>query len=653
MRKIVLALALTFALPAIAPRVQGAPLSVSAGSLILSPGFAPYNLLRDENEKVWNYWDPSVLSDGTFTTLTDKIGGSVIAVSSNAPTVSSGTVAFAASGNQVLSIPDDSLSVRHWRSVLLIFKANVAAAPAATGTFVQFNGTHSSQADEQMPVFGYTKSGNTFYTGWSNDPTMTVTVPNPGDNVWHCELARLVQGTGYTTLDGGTDAVTSNTNFTQPRNVDRAVGNLGDAAGAHSIAWTFGGLITFQGELTNAERDSIMGWCMWKMGVQANLPGGHPYHSAPPTANPFRMPYFTNSDAYWASTITPAAFDTSHRGTALNLTGFTQIWKDDFTSTSDVADDVTGPMPTAGAGPVYPPAEVPVSNAYVTQTLVPPAGTPTVITVTGGNAVLEAQFFTNLGGDSQWYVTNMASVKYDGRGTIIDTRVAPTYFETSLKSNVGCDSGPLYVAFWLKDVTEYYYQTLPRSEFDIVEAYCDFANYPAGVSNFQHHGTYHNWPPSRIYDATRMASHHQVGEITTLQTTNTPPWPSNDNLFDGNPHSYGMLIDKTQCLMIYYVDRLETFRQPCYPDMFRGFRTIESILTWENITAIQGTTPTEFIDYAEAFQAAPYNPAMTYSTPYRGHAGDGYTQPAVDLGIGLDAANDHWYEQPKRAGWRR
>lgn len=594
------------------------------GGVVLNPSQQAWTPLRDLNELVWDWWDPSTLADGTFTTMAAKGSGTVITVSSNAPTVSAaaGGIVFTASGNQVLAVPNLNINNRVWRAVLLIFKANVTTAPAASGTFLLFNGTHSSNADQRVPYFGYTKSGNTFFTGWSNDATMTNTVANPGDGVSHCELVRLVQGTAYTSIDGGTEVASSNTNFTQPRDVDLAVGNIGDSAGIHSIGWTLEGLMTFQGELTADQRDRLMGWCMWKEGVQANLPGGHPYAAAAPTGKPFTMPYKTNTDAYWTGTITPASFDTSHRGTALSLTGFSEIWRVDFSSASDITGDIKGPAATPGAGPLYAPSQNAPANYFYEQTIDADkaVGTPSVISVTGGNAVLQSSYAVNpANSDSFWFIANIASVNNDGRGNVFDTRVAPTYFEASMKSDAGCDGGPNYAAFWIKDDTEYFYQSLPRTEEDIIEMYCDGANAPTGTSSFQSHGTYHNWPPSRIYDSARLASHHQLGNITTLKMSNTPPWPSDDNLFDGSFHQIGLLMDKSQALMIYYIDGFEVFRQPTNPDMFRAFYTIISQLEWAsngNLAPIPtNTTPTEYIDYVRVLQAAPYRAGATYTTP--------------------------------------
>ena len=59
---------------------------------------------------------------------------------------------------------------------------------------------------------------------------------------------------------------------------------------------------------TTAERQKLEGWAAWKYGLQANLPGGHPYASAAPTTGDDLTPsLFTNTQTFHAATVAPGA----------------------------------------------------------------------------------------------------------------------------------------------------------------------------------------------------------------------------------------------------------------------------------------------------------------------------------------------------------
>jgi hypothetical protein len=62
--------------------------------------------------------------------------------------------------------------------------------------------------------------------------------------------------------------------------------NLGAEPGATNFAGTLGEVIIYNRVLTTTERQEVEGYLAWKWGIQALLPPGHPYKSAPPTIVP-------------------------------------------------------------------------------------------------------------------------------------------------------------------------------------------------------------------------------------------------------------------------------------------------------------------------------------------------------------------------------
>jgi hypothetical protein len=552
------------------------------GTVLLAKNSQLWEPLFDLNELVWNYWNSASLSDGPVSSWTDVAGGFVAsqATGANQPTKSaaSGGVVFTQGVNQFLTFAGDGSAIRHYRTVCLLFQANVAAAPATDGSLVHVNGSAN------LPVLLYNGGvTNTFEVQWNNDSNYAMSVANPADNVWHCLICRRVNGVAYTSIDGGTEVASIGNNLVL--NVASAASQIGDIR-TNSIGWICKSLMFLQGELTTAQLQSLQGWAMWSMGVQGNLPGGHPYASAAPLTAPFVNPWTENNDATWTNIITPNGIDATQRGTALDLTGLTQIWRVDFNSTSDIADEITGPLPTPGAGPLYAPVQVSAGIGVEQR----PASLPSVMSVSGGTAIINVTYQS-----PNWYTTNLCSVNLDGRGTTFNPKLGPIYFEASIKADI-TQLGPLYISFWFKDATEFLYSTMQRIEIDVIEAYFDYTS-PTGTSNFQSHCTYHNWSPSRPYDS-RMVHDYTLGHITTLNPTAAPGWPTTTNLFDGNFHTYGAMLNATN--LIYYVDRFEVQRQPLYADMNRPMWTLLSAQVWEDTA--ETTTPTEITDYVQVLQ---------------------------------------------------
>jgi Concanavalin A-like lectin/glucanases superfamily len=123
-------------------------------------------------------------------------------------------------------------------------------------------------------------------------------------------LTPYVNGTAQNTHTGTTAAFS---NFT--------IGSFTNAPTSQSYSGDIGDLIVYNSVLTTTQRQQVEGYLAWKWGLQANLPGGHPYAS-------------TNPNGGYSSTLTSTI--------NLNLTGYTQSTSRVINSTAFVPTSITG-----------------------------------------------------------------------------------------------------------------------------------------------------------------------------------------------------------------------------------------------------------------------------------------------------------------------
>jgi hypothetical protein len=114
-------------------------------------------------------------------------------------------------------------------------------------------------------------------------------------------------------------------------------------------------VIIGQSELNDAQIDKLMGWGMWRVGRQADLPDDHPYRKSPPSAvdandNPTRYAF---DSAAWGSWAAIGDERYAHRGeAAAPITGYTTVFFDDFESNS-VVDDSKGAQSSIWYAPTH------------------------------------------------------------------------------------------------------------------------------------------------------------------------------------------------------------------------------------------------------------------------------------------------------------
>jgi hypothetical protein len=549
--------------------------------------------LYDLNEKVWHDLDTSILDDGPVASFEDRVGGMICtqSVSASRPTMSAaaGGMVHAGGITQNMLFPNNAIALRQYRALAWLFKAAPSLAPSSDGSLLAVNGPTGSLGAKQ-PLFGYDRSPAQYKVNWDTNLNAKTVVPAGDENAWHLIThRRLANGQLATAIDGGAEVLSVETNFVPVRVITTDLSYLGDFR-TSSIPWTFKRGLLFQEFISDAELARLQGWGMWLMGVQANLPGSHLYASAPPKTSPFYMPLRGNSLDDWNNEIIPSWPDETYQGQPIAslITDYTEVWKEGF-DTNTITDDTTG------TGPIYAPVQDD-TKIFVTQQR--PGDTPNVLSQAGSDAIITV---TKSGGN--WYASNLSTVNRDGRGLTWDPRLAPTMFEAKFRCEP--DGEPLYVAFWTKDAQEFWNGTMPRIEIDWVEAY---RSGPTDISNWQHHGSYHNWDARRLY-GDRLAVHKFKSNITALKVDHG--WTAGDiNIFDGNYHTFGGIINATS--MIYFVDGFEIFRIPSRPDMYRPMYCLLSALVW-NDSPTSGS-PKMYADYIRVLQHVPVvaQPPITF-----------------------------------------
>jgi beta-glucanase (GH16 family) len=256
-----------------------------------------------------------------------------------------------------------------------------------------------------------------------------------------------------------------------------------------------------------------------------------------------------------------AAWDGSHKGQPLNLTGYTKTFEDNFDSLSTITDGVTG------SGPWYAPARPDTSVAHFLSPLQTPVtfsiDTPGVLTIT----------MQKVG--ASWYSGHIQTVNNIGNG--FAQRYG--YFE----ARMAFEKAVSWPAFWLYTPKAYEGPAQERAEIDVIEAYGD-----------------------ADYDGYHMAVHrHSLesdvhkGNYSGLSSTqNMAIWGWND-MFDGQFHRYGCMV--TPDWIIIYLDGKELSRFPTYPEAKRPLYMRVTLAMQDSFVA-SATSPTRLrVDYVRAY----------------------------------------------------
>jgi hypothetical protein len=221
-----------------------------------------------------------------------------------------------------------------------------------------------------------------------------------------------------------------------------------------------------------------------------------------------------------------AAWDGSHKGQPLDLTGYTKTFEDNFDSLSTITDGVTGP------GPWYAPARPDYSVAHFLS----PSQTPVTFSIdTPGVLTITMQKV-----NTSWYSGHIQTVNNIGNG--FAQRYG--YFE----ARMAFEKAVSWPAFWLYTPHPDEGPDQARAEIDVIEAYGD-----------------------NDYDGYHMTVHRHSssgnvskGNYSGLSSTqNMGIWGWND-MFDSQFHRYGCMV--TPDWITIYLDGKELSRFPTFPE---------------------------------------------------------------------------------------
>ena len=256
-----------------------------------------------------------------------------------------------------------------------------------------------------------------------------------------------------------------------------------------------------------------------------------------------------------------AAWDGSHKGKPLDLTGYAKTFEDNFGSLSTITDGATG------AGPWYAPARPDTSLAQFLSPLQTPAtfsiDPPGVLAITMQKV------------DTSWYSGHIQTVNKVGHG--FAQRYG--YFE----ARMAFEKAVSWPAFWLYTPKASEGPGQARAEIDVIEAYGD-----------------------NDYDGYHMAVHRHAldaeihrGNYSGLSSTQNMAIWGWDDMFDGQLHRYGCLV--TPHWIVIYLDRKELSRFPTFPEA-RLPLYMRLTLAMQDEFVASATSPTRlWVDYVRAY----------------------------------------------------
>lgn len=468
-------------------------------------------------------------TSGKLTAWRDKVGGTVAFQPTDAlrPVARRSEVRFAGSAIRLL-LPKLSRAYIEHTWFLMLFRVVWSTVGSPDGSLFAVNGYQGSDGMRQ-PLCGYVRRGSMVNSVWVNSgATNLARVPATGDDVWHSVVCRRPDGgPNYLSIDGRRER-TAGTNTALP--LSQSEGIIGDFREKH-LEWGLDTLIIGQGSLMPKDVAKLHAWAMWRRGSQKRLPAAATYRRRRPVARRADIvvepPDGEGTPGFdWAS----LAWDESHQGEPLDLTGYTLKFEDDFDDLSTITDGVIG------AGPWYAPARPDTSSARFRSPLQTPnpfsIDAPSVLTIT----------MQEVG--RTWFSGHIQTVNTAGEGFAQQYG----YFEAKMAFEKAIG----WPAFWLYSQNRYKDTAATLCEIDVVEAYGD-NDYDGNHMTVHRHAAYRP-QPGHLQKSVYKSNY--VGMTFSRFGTN--------DLFDGVFHRYGCKV--TERLIIIYFDGIEVARFPTYPE---------------------------------------------------------------------------------------
>ncbi|WP_157836919.1 glycoside hydrolase family 16 protein [Geminisphaera colitermitum] len=271
------------------------------------------------------------------------------------------------------------------------------------------------------------------------------------------------------------------------------------------------------------------------------------------------------------------AFDTSQRGTPLDLSNYQRTFFDDFDTMSI---SPPGGEEATWYGPVH---------GGETRTRWLPPGPNGPFSIKDGNLVITATKPTATTPSAKWDSGIIESVDRNGRGFAQKYG----YFEMRAQFPAGPGAWP---AFWLKAAAERTNRTISRPEIDIVEWY--------GGDSRGHHASIHLWSSTRNRDPDYpLARHVWRSNYFDLRELTPPVLTPAENDRWGHLngfHTYGAEV--TPRHVIFYFDRKEISRFPTLPEYHQPLFMLVCLSILAKEADIAESPKQMLVDYVAAWQ---------------------------------------------------
>lgn len=250
-----------------------------------------------------------------------------------------GGVAFAANARQSLAMPWQRDARWNYRWCLLTFRIDGASGEGQTTTLLDLNRGSGPNLSSPKIWYDKTKGLSVQYTGrnaWGTDRrVMSSQAVFADGKTWNVIVCGIRYGRLFVALNGAPLASAAPQPDRFSGEMPQAtVSEIGDAR-AGAAAWAYDALVFGQSELSEAMVCKLTGWAAHRLGVQANLPAGHPYRTARPALDGEDLPHrYVHGDERWlrwgAAIKDKAVTRANAGGPRVEPQGFERVFYDDF-----------------------------------------------------------------------------------------------------------------------------------------------------------------------------------------------------------------------------------------------------------------------------------------------------------------------------------
>lgn len=157
---------------------------------------------------------------------------------------------------------------------IIVFKKDTDPSAGVEGAVVDGFGTTASATHHPF-------TDGVIYDGFGTTVRKTVGNPTPSLTSPRIYCVRSATNDFTAHLDG-TSLFSTATNTVGVNGTGVGTRSIGVNKAGDALNGTLGELVIFNAALSQTDREKMEGYLAWKWGLVANLPGGHPYKSAPP-----------------------------------------------------------------------------------------------------------------------------------------------------------------------------------------------------------------------------------------------------------------------------------------------------------------------------------------------------------------------------------